>query len=185
MSLARHCPRRHDGICRATGEHDFRCPETEQAVVSHTTGGQFAKGQSGHKYPLKTLKQFRKRMREEGLDDALFNHLFVLAGVRPDATGVFPGVPHTVQAKVAKLVAEMFWGRKYEVEHTGTVQHEVDVVVSRGVDARVEALTIAEKRALLEAMRPLQRQVEAPTPSADAVDAEFEESPAGGKKEES
>jgi hypothetical protein len=176
MSLAKHCPRRHDGICRLTGEHDFRCPETEQTVVVHDAGGRFAKGSSGHKYPLKTLKQFRKRMREEGLDDALFDHLFVLAGVRADPTGVFPDIPHTVQAKVAKLVAEMFWGRKYEVEHTGLVQHDVEVTVSRGVDPRVEALTVAEKRALLEAMRPLQRQVSAPAVTSDgAVDAEFEE----------
>lgn len=182
MSLARHCPRRHDGICRATGEHDFRCPATEQAVVQHDAGGRFAKGQSGHKYPLKTLGNWRKMIRQLGIDKEITDRLLVFAGVRPDSTGVFPDIPWAVQAKVLLRLDEKLHGRKYEVEHTGLVQHDVEVKVVRGPDPRLDALTIEQKRALLEAMRPLQ-QIAAPAPSGDAVDAEFEESPAGGKKE--
>lgn len=189
MSLARNCPRRHDGICRATGEHDFRCPETEQAVVAHTAGGQFAKGVSGHKYPLKTLRKWRDAVRKDGTLERMWKHYYVLTGLMPRESAEYPAGTYeskpTVQLKGVLRFFEMYYGRKYEVEVTGAVQHEVDVVVSRGVDPRVEALSIEEKRALLEAMRPLQRQVAAPAASGEAVDAEFEESPTGGKKEES
>jgi len=160
-----------------TGQHDWRCPETIQAVVQHDASGRFAKGQSGHKYPLKSLRGWRKMVRELRIDQEVTDRLLVFAGVRPDPTGVFPDIPWAVQAKVLLRLDEKIHGRKYEVEHTGLVQHDVDVVVTRGPDPRIESLTVEEKRALLEAMRPLQRQITAPAPQGEAVDAEFEDAP--------
>lgn len=175
MSLAKHCPRRHDQICRVTGEHDFRCPETEQAVVAHDTGGRFAKGSSGHKYPPKTLGNWRKMIRHLGIDKEITDRLLVFAGIRPDSTGVFPDIPWSVQSRVLLRLDEKLHGRKYEIEHTGIVQHDVEVAVVRGPDPDIERLTIAEKRTLLELRRKMQRQIAAPEATSGAVDAEFEE----------
>lgn len=175
MALARHCPKRHDGICLLTGEHDFRCPNTDQSVVPRDAHGRVLPGHSAHAGgPLRTLKQLRKKIREQGIDIAVFNHLLVLAGIRNNSAGVID-VPPAVQAKVTLRIAELIWGRKVDVEHTGLVTHDVAVTVARGPDPRVEALSVEEKRALFDLMRKMQAKAIAPAPGGEAVDAEFEE----------